>query len=262
MDIGTAKLTGASGGACRTTCSTSGTSPRPPASPSTRTWPTRSSPTSPARGKVPVLVGGSGLYIRAALGDLDSPAPTRRSASGWRPSWPSAGPARCMPGCRAPIPPRRPRSCPATAAGSSARLRSSSCPGARSARRCPATTAGRPAVQLGVQVDRARSSTSRIEARVDRMWAAGFEAEVRRAGRPRPARRQDRQPRPRLPAAAPPPRRRADQRPGPRRDRPRHPPLRPPPGILVQARPPGAVAGAGEGLRDRAMAEIAVRTRA
>ena len=26
-----------------------------------------------ARGKVPVLVGGSGLYVRAALGDLDFP---------------------------------------------------------------------------------------------------------------------------------------------------------------------------------------------
>ena len=30
-------------------------------------------PTSTARGQVPVLVGGSGLYIRAALGDLEFP---------------------------------------------------------------------------------------------------------------------------------------------------------------------------------------------
>ena len=42
----------------------------------------------------------------------------------------------------------------------------------------PGYDGGRPAVQLGVQVDRAELDR-RIEARVDRMWAAGFEAEVR-----------------------------------------------------------------------------------
>ena len=42
----------------------------------------------------------------------------------------------------------------------------------------PAYDGGRPAVQLGVQVERAELDR-RIEARVDRMWAAGFEAEVR-----------------------------------------------------------------------------------
>jgi len=42
----------------------------------------------------------------------------------------------------------------------------------------PGYEGGRPAIQLGVQVDRAELDR-RIEARVDRMWAAGFEAEVR-----------------------------------------------------------------------------------
>jgi tRNA dimethylallyltransferase len=47
----------------------------------------------------------------------------------------------------------------------------------------PGYDGGRPAVQLGVEVDR-EELDRRIEARVDRMWAAGFEAEVRRlAGR-------------------------------------------------------------------------------
>jgi tRNA dimethylallyltransferase len=43
----------------------------------------------------------------------------------------------------------------------------------------PGYDGGRPAIQLGVQVDRGELD-HRIEARVDRMWAAGFEAEVRR----------------------------------------------------------------------------------
>ena len=42
----------------------------------------------------------------------------------------------------------------------------------------PGYDGGRPAIQLGVQVDRAELDR-RIEARVDRMWAAGFESEVR-----------------------------------------------------------------------------------
>jgi tRNA dimethylallyltransferase len=42
----------------------------------------------------------------------------------------------------------------------------------------PGYDAGRPAVQIGVQVPRAELY-DRIEARVDRMWAAGLEAEVR-----------------------------------------------------------------------------------
>jgi tRNA dimethylallyltransferase len=42
----------------------------------------------------------------------------------------------------------------------------------------PGYDGGRPAVQLGVQVDRGELDR-RIQARVDRMWAAGFEAEVR-----------------------------------------------------------------------------------
>jgi tRNA dimethylallyltransferase len=42
----------------------------------------------------------------------------------------------------------------------------------------PGYDAGRPAVQIGVQLPRAELY-HRIEARVDRMWAAGLEAEVR-----------------------------------------------------------------------------------
>ncbi len=41
----------------------------------------------------------------------------------------------------------------------------------------PGYDSGRPAVQLGLRVDRPELDR-RIEARVDRMWSSGFEAEV------------------------------------------------------------------------------------
>src|ERR1700748_2100223 len=66
-------------------------------------------------------------------------------------------------------PPRPARSCPANAEGLCPRPFSATIPG---------YAVGRPAIQLGVQVDRAELDR-RIQARVDRMWAAGFEAEVR-----------------------------------------------------------------------------------
>jgi tRNA dimethylallyltransferase len=42
----------------------------------------------------------------------------------------------------------------------------------------PGYDSGRPAVQVGLGIDRSELDR-RIETRVDRMWAAGFEAEVR-----------------------------------------------------------------------------------
>ena len=41
--------------------------------PSTSGWRGTRSPTVTARGRVPILVGGSGLYLRAALDDLNFP---------------------------------------------------------------------------------------------------------------------------------------------------------------------------------------------
>ena len=77
-----------------------------------------------ARGRVPVLVGGSGLYIRAALGDLDFPgtddeirARLESELAGRRPAPASTS------GSRPPTRSPRPRSCPRTAAGSCARSR-------------------------------------------------------------------------------------------------------------------------------------------
>ena len=60
-------------GESRTICSTSGRSPSRRRWPSTRRWPGRRSPTSTRAGRLPILVGGSGLYLRGALDRLEFP---------------------------------------------------------------------------------------------------------------------------------------------------------------------------------------------
>jgi tRNA dimethylallyltransferase len=136
-----------------------------------------------ARGRLPVLVGGSGLYIRAALGDLDFPGTdddVRRRLEG---ELAAAGPA--------PLHARLAERDPAAAAAIlpsngrrivralevieiSGRPFSATLPGYT----VPPGNQGRPATQLGLRVDRAELDR-RIDARVDRMWAVGFPDEVR-----------------------------------------------------------------------------------
>ena len=73
-----------------------------------------------ARGRVPLLVGGSGLYVRAALDDLHFHGTDVVPAPASRPSSPRSARPRCTPGWPRSTRPRPPPSCPATAAGSSA----------------------------------------------------------------------------------------------------------------------------------------------
>ena len=101
MDIGTAKLPAASAGESRTTCSTSGRSPSRPRSPSTRRWPGPRSPTSAGAGRVPVLVGGSGLYLRGALDRLEFPGESPPLGPGCTPNWTSTGAGSLHAGWRA-----------------------------------------------------------------------------------------------------------------------------------------------------------------
>jgi len=132
-----------------------------------------------ARGKVPVLVGGSGLYIRAALGDLDFPGTDEAVRGRLEAELGARG--------TAPLYERLRREDPAAAAAilpTNGRrivraLEVIELSGRPFSATMPGYDGGRPAVQLGVQVDRAELDR-RIEARVDRMWALGFEYEVRR----------------------------------------------------------------------------------
>jgi tRNA dimethylallyltransferase len=137
-----------------------------------------------ARGKVAVLVGGSGLYIRAALGDLNFPGTDEQIRQRLEDELAADGPA--------PLYERLTRQDPQAAAAIlpsngrrivralevielSGRPFSATLPGYAPGR--PGRQ-HRPTVQIGLRPPRPELDR-RIDARVDRMWAAGFEAEVR-----------------------------------------------------------------------------------
>jgi tRNA dimethylallyltransferase len=130
------------------------------------------------RGRVPVLAGGSGLYVRAALGDLEFPGTDERIRERLEEELAAGGPA--------PLHARLSRADPVAAAAilpSNGRrivraLEVIELSGRPFSATLPGYDAGRPAIQIGVRVERPELDR-RIEARVDRMWAAGFEDEVR-----------------------------------------------------------------------------------
>jgi len=184
------------------------------------------------RGRIPVLVGGSGLYVRA---------PSTSSSSRHRPAvrgrleeeLAAAGPAalharlaeadrpRPRPSCRQ-RPPDRPR---AGGNGAVRRPFSAEMPGFESRY---------PVQQIGLTLPRAELD-QRIDRRVAGMWRTAWSARCARwpaaaAGRT------DRQPGPGLRAGAEVPGRRVDRGTGRRGDREGHPPVRPAAGILVPPR--------------------------
>ena len=131
-----------------------------------------------ARGRVPVLVGGSGLYVRAALEDLEFPGtdPVVRERLEDELARVGAGVLHA-------------RLAGVDAAASEAILPSN---GRRIVRALevielsgrpfsatlPAYETQRPAVQIGLRLPRDELDR-RIAARVDAMWDSGFEGEVR-----------------------------------------------------------------------------------
>jgi tRNA dimethylallyltransferase len=137
-----------------------------------------------ARGRVPILAGGSGLYVRAALEDLSFPGTDPDIRARLEGELAETGPAALHarlaaadPGAAAAILPGNGRRIvraleviELTGRPFSATLPDYG-PGPSSS---PV-----PAVQLGLRLPRAELDR-RIEVRVDQMWAAGFEAEVRR----------------------------------------------------------------------------------
>ena len=139
-----------------------------------------------AAGRRPIVVGGTGLYLQAALTDLElrpPPPPGVRErilAEARR----SAGPRRSTRSSPSARPARPPASTRPTARGSCGRWSCSRWGRSRlrSARRRgsgPPTCAGRR-FSAGLTMERERLY-ERIDARVDAMIAAGVEDEVRRA---------------------------------------------------------------------------------
>jgi tRNA dimethylallyltransferase len=131
-----------------------------------------------ARGRVPVLVGGSGLYVRAALGDLDFPGTDEAIRERLEAQLAEQGPVPLYDRLRAADPAAAAVILPGNGRRIVRALEVIELSGRPFSATMPGYDGGRPAIQLGLQVDSAELDR-RIEARVDRMRAAGFETEVR-----------------------------------------------------------------------------------
>jgi tRNA dimethylallyltransferase len=132
-----------------------------------------------ARGRVPVLAGGSGLYIRAALDDLDFPGTDDGTRARLESELDRLGPAAL----HARLATLDPAAAAAILPGNGRRivraLEVIEISGRPFTATMPGWDQGRPAIQIGLTLPRPELDR-RITARVDRMWQAGFEDEVRR----------------------------------------------------------------------------------
>jgi tRNA dimethylallyltransferase len=131
-----------------------------------------------ARGRVPILAGGSGLYARAALDDLDFPRTDAAIRARLEEELGRVGAAAL----HARLAGLDPAAARAILPGNGRRivraLEVIEISGRPFTATMPAYLQNRPAVQIGLTLPRAELDR-RIAARVDRMWQAGLEAEVR-----------------------------------------------------------------------------------
>jgi len=136
-----------------------------------------------ARGRVPVLVGGSGLYIRAALDDLNFPRTDHGTRGRLESELAELGAAALHARLAALDPAAAAAILPSNGRRIVRALEVIELTGRPFTATLPSYAAGdaasRPAVQLGLRPARDELDR-RIGTRVDQMWAAGFEDEVRR----------------------------------------------------------------------------------
>jgi len=130
------------------------------------------------RGKVPVLVGGSGLYIRAALNDLDFPGTDEEIRQRLEAELTANGPAPLYERLTVADPVAAAAILPSNGRRIVRALEVIEMSGQPFSATLPGYDGGLPAIQIGLRVDRPELDR-RIEARVDRMWSSGFESEVR-----------------------------------------------------------------------------------
>ena len=194
-----------------------------------------------ARHHVPLLVGGSGLYVRAALDDLDFHGTDRGIRTRLESELAEVGPAALHARLATLDPNAAAAILPSNGRRIVRALEVIELTGGPFAATMPVYEQVRPAVQLGLTLPRPELD-QRIADRV-RGHVAGRLRSRGEGTRPRRAAgRQDRQPGPRLPADAPTPGRRAHPRRSAPGDGQSHPAVRPPPGILVPSRPPRPLA--------------------
>lgn len=130
------------------------------------------------RGKIPVVVGGSGLYVRAVLEELDFPTTDPEVRRRWEERLSQVG-ARELHAELAAIDPDAASHIEANNGRRIVRaLEVIELTGEPFVARLPAPTDRYRTVRFGLSIDR-EVLDSRIEARVDSMWAAGFVEEVR-----------------------------------------------------------------------------------
>jgi tRNA dimethylallyltransferase len=131
-----------------------------------------------ARGRVPILAGGSGLYIRAALGDLEFPITDGGTRSRLESELAEAGAASMHARLAAADPAAAASILPSNGRRIVRALEVIELTGRPFSATMPSYESSRPAVQIGLTLPRPELD-ERITARVGHMWAAGLEGEVR-----------------------------------------------------------------------------------
>ncbi|GAA2631318.1 tRNA (adenosine(37)-N6)-dimethylallyltransferase MiaA [Dactylosporangium fulvum] len=131
-----------------------------------------------SRGRVPLLVGGSGLYVRAVLEDFEFPGTDPRLRAELEEELERAGPAPLYARLAAADPAAAERILPGNGRRIVRALEVIALTGGAFAAQLPEPRPVYDALQIGVDVDTGLLD-ARIERRVDAMWAAGFVDEVR-----------------------------------------------------------------------------------
>jgi tRNA dimethylallyltransferase len=131
-----------------------------------------------ARGQVPLLVGGSGLYVRAVLDDFAFPGTDPSLRAALEAELDASGPAPLYEKLRAADPAAAERILPSNGRRIVRALEVVTLTGRPFAAELPPPRPAYGAVQVGVDLDPA-ALDARIAARVDRMWASGLVDEVR-----------------------------------------------------------------------------------
>jgi len=130
------------------------------------------------RGHVPVLAGGSGLYVRAALDDLNFHGTDRGTRARLETELAELGPAALHARLAAVDPAAAAVILPSNGRRIVRALEVIEITGGPFTATMPGYEQVRPAVQLGLTLPRPELD-QRIEARVEAMWQAGLEAEVK-----------------------------------------------------------------------------------
>src|SRR5260370_5481076 len=131
-----------------------------------------------ARGRIPVLVGGSGLYVRAALDDLNFPRRAHDPRARLEPERAEAGAAALHARLATLDPAAAGAILPSNGRRIVRALEVIELTGRPFTASMPTYEQVRPAIQVGLTLPRP-DLDQRIAARVDRMWQAGFETEVK-----------------------------------------------------------------------------------